>query len=125
MKLADRLSALPTTSFRSCAFDCDHQVAALVDLGLQDANIRYFQWNDYLGFAHGWFYSVFPAILHPQIWGLPRQFPMSHNIMFFPLYIDYQLMRPLHYHACEEVQSCLYFLDLALPSLQLSFSTSF
>jgi hypothetical protein len=47
------------------------------------------------------------------------------NIMFFPLYIDYQLMRPLHYHACEEVQSCLYFLDLALPSLQLSFSTSF
>jgi hypothetical protein len=77
MKLADRLSALPTTSFRSCAFDCDHQVTALVDLGFQDANIRYFQWNGYLGFAHGWFYSVFPAILHPQIWGLPRQFPMS------------------------------------------------
>jgi hypothetical protein len=77
MKLADRLSALPTTSFRSCAFDCDHQVTALVDLGFQDANIRYFQWNGYLGFAHGWFYSVFPAILHPHIWGLPRQFPMS------------------------------------------------
>jgi|GEM_PF-5015203 len=55
----------------------DYQVAALVDLGLQDANIRYFQWNAYLGFAHGWFYSVFPASLHPQIWGLPRQFPMS------------------------------------------------
>lgn len=77
MKLADWLSTFLATSFRSCAFYRNYQVAALVNLGLQDANIRSLQWNGYLSFVHCLILRRFFTILHPQVWGLPRQFPMS------------------------------------------------
>src|SRR3990172_5957642 len=75
MKLADRPSALPTTSFRFCAFYCDHQVTALVYLALQDANIRYFQWNCYLGFAHRLVLSRFSCHFTPPDVGATTPIP--------------------------------------------------
>ncbi len=36
------------------------------------------------------FYSVFLAILHPQIWGLPHQFPMSPKFSFYGFGVDVQ-----------------------------------